>query len=148
MWIMCSHWLRAVTQSGDREEARTTWYQNWPPNQIKLVVKAKKIIWTIRSQPDGHRRLIVCVTARRQGLNGAGDWIHIANSWPYYYWSTTSVSQYFHILSSIYLPLKGNNSHNLIVKLIKTIHATFNTQMLNLWSKNICGYKSCVFFGD
>jgi hypothetical protein len=32
----------SIPRNCDREGAGTTWCQNWPPNQIKLVVKAKK----------------------------------------------------------------------------------------------------------
>jgi hypothetical protein len=32
----------SIPHNYNREGAGTTWWKNWPPNQIKLVVKAKK----------------------------------------------------------------------------------------------------------
>jgi phage terminase large subunit-like protein len=32
----------SIRRNCDQEGAETTWYQNWPPNQIQLVVKTKK----------------------------------------------------------------------------------------------------------
>jgi hypothetical protein len=32
----------SIPRNCDREGAGTTWCQNWPPNQIQLVVKTKK----------------------------------------------------------------------------------------------------------
>jgi hypothetical protein len=34
----------SIPRNCNREKAGTTWCQNWPPNQINLVVKAKKTI--------------------------------------------------------------------------------------------------------
>jgi hypothetical protein len=36
----------SIPRNYDQEGAETTWYQNWSPNHIQLVVKAKnKIKW-------------------------------------------------------------------------------------------------------
>jgi hypothetical protein len=34
----------SIPRNCDREGAETTWCQNWPPNQIKLMMKVKKKI--------------------------------------------------------------------------------------------------------